>query len=176
MLLLVVGLIVLGVLGGVGYYFYFLPKTTQEKSTAVPSPTENVVVTKNVEIGESESPFGSISVKSDVITTEDCGAEECFAEFFASCSPATLSAESPLGSIFYEIYGPEDTGCKVLIKYTENPNPEWVNEGMTCVMDNSIGFLNSVLTTFEGIPAGSVVCEGPLYDVIFALGQMPQNP
>jgi hypothetical protein len=129
------------------------PTTGPQKSERIKSKTRI----------EAEGFKADITIEADVTQTADCGYENCFEEKFAACQAATLQADAgALGSFEYKIIGPVTGGCKVTMKYPSNPNPEWVNKELTCVLDNKIDLEESVGNTFDGILDGTVVCEGLL--------------
>lgn len=163
MFIILAVVLVLGISGGL--YFY-LSKNPGSNSPQIQQQTGNNVVTTKEVVGSTESAFGKIMIKSDVTTSENCGSEKCFEDKFKVCEPATLLAESSLGSIYYEIVKKEQTGCAVKMKYTVNPNPEWVNKEMTCTLDNKTDFQTAIADAFNKIFAKQLICTGPLYEVL----------
>jgi pantothenate kinase len=160
--LIILLLIILVAAGGGGYYYY----NTQYKKSENKSQNDNTVVTTTTETATHESPFANLRIKAEVTKTEDCGTQDCFEEKFAACAASKLTAESDLGSIYYEILEPTTTGCSVKMKYTQNPNPEWENKEMICEMDNSVAFEKAVEQTFDKVMSKEIVCQGPLYTIL----------
>jgi hypothetical protein len=167
--------------GGTAYYFYQKQQTENKLPTQVlvteQSTTNNdgiVTTTKNVE-GSFKGDIGNgakadISVKTDVVQTVDCGSTDCFQQKFAVCQPATVNINAGgLGAVAYKIIGPVTGGCKMIFKYTTNPNPNWVNKEMTCTYDNKIDFQKSIENTFNEVIKGTVTCLGPLYTILRSL-------
>lgn len=118
---------------------------------------------------DSNGLKAKIDIKADITKTVDCGTENCFQQKFSACQPATLKADAGFASVEYKIIEPADNGCRMNFKYLTNPNPDWVNKDMTCVFDNKIGFQKSIENTFNGVVGGSVVCTGPLYNILKAI-------
>lgn len=179
-IILIVALIVIG---GGGYYVYnqqqekITTPTTQSSDQAESEKSDNeITTTKQVEggfKGDIKGDLGSIktdiNIKTDATQTVDCGSEDCFQQKFATCQPATLKADVDFASVDYKIIGPATGGCKMTFKYTTNPNPEWVNKEMTCTFDSKINFQKSMENVFNGVIDGSVVCTGPLYNILKSL-------
>lgn len=134
-------------------------------------PTSDVVTTEErrriISTSEGEGIRVRTDIEATVTTTVDCGDKNCFDEKFAACEPATLTASAPpLGTAAYEILGAGTGGCRVTFKYTENPNPDWVNKEMTCTVDNSKDFQGAFDEVFPGVFQGnSQVCSGPFVDL-----------
>ncbi|MEK7548230.1 MAG: hypothetical protein AAB540_05020, partial [Patescibacteria group bacterium] len=100
---------------------------------------ETTVTVKTEEFGEKEDLGGlkiNVKVESDVIETVDCGEESCFQQKFADCQPAIMKQDFGFMSVEYKIIGSADGGCEMVYKYLKNPNSEWANKEMTCVLDN----------------------------------------
>jgi len=145
--------------------------TTTNIDRQAASATATTTKTVNT---KSEQGVGGIKIKADITAdvtqTVNCGDESCFEKKFATCQPATLTADTgALGAVAYTIKGAVAGGCKMSMKYTASPNPAWTNKEMTCVYDNKLGFQTAVEKTFEGVISGSVVCDGALYSALKAL-------
>jgi hypothetical protein len=110
------------------------------------------------------SSDSKVKITAPVTKRENCGSQDCFEQKFKTCSKATLDAKSPIGSVHYEIYGPKDSGCHMLFKYTENPNPAWVDKDMKCIFDNTQGLEVAIIAAFNNPPAFS--CKGPLVSIM----------
>lgn len=97
-----------------------------------------------------------------------CDSESCFAPKFASCAPATLEAAAPIGAVRYDIKGAQGDGCSMLFEYTDNPNPEWTGQSMTCVFDNKKALEDAVGEVFDDLLAksNSYSCSGPLVAIL----------
>jgi len=132
-----------------------------------------VVTKKTVEIetkGDSGILKYDIKITTDVTNIVDCGDENCFVDKFASCLPSKMTSDiDGMGAVFYQIIGPQNGGCSMIFKYTQNPNPDWVNKEMTCVFDNKIELEKATEKVFNSIFDGSLICTGPLYSTMRAL-------
>lgn len=106
-----------------------------------------------------------------VATTDssECNEETCFMDNFKTCESATLSSDLGFAAVTYEILGSKDSGCEVQMLYTKNPNPEWVNQPMNCVLDNGQDFEVAVKPEFEAAIEGKGSCTGPLAEVLQGL-------
>jgi hypothetical protein len=185
---------VLILVAGGGYYFYHYratkPLLRSESNLASSTPqsllnqsavglnrendkkdSDNIVRTvKKVDTtSEFEDPKTSIHIKTDVVQTVNCGSEDCFEQKFTLCEPASLELDIGFAAFHYQILGPAAGGCKMTVKYTKNPNADWVDKEMTCVFDNKIDFEKSAQNTINGVIKDEVVCEGELYDIFHSL-------
>ncbi len=125
---------------------------------------KNVTSTK-VETGTAKTPGADVSITAPITKTENCGTEDCFSKKFTACSPATLDASSAFGvGVYYEIYGPKSSGCSMLFKYTQNPNPDWVNKDLTCTFDNKKSLRDAVSAAISSLTTYS--CTGPLVAIL----------
>ncbi|MBI4034083.1 MAG: hypothetical protein HY378_00860 [Candidatus Brennerbacteria bacterium] len=113
--------------------------------------------------------FKFFEPKVETAQTTNCVGEDCFEQKFAVCQPATFSADAGFAAVDYKIIGPAAGGCRMTLKYTVNPNPEWVNKELTCIFNNQIDFQKSVESAFNKVLGGSLVCEGSLYNIIRSL-------
>ncbi len=73
-----------------------------------------------------------------------------------------------MGSMYYEIKNKTQNGCNLAFKYTEYPNPDWVNKEMICEVDNKLRFEDSsqemfTNATLKGNPSN---CSGSFYEII----------
>lgn len=152
--------IAIALLGGGGYYFY-------KKSTPSQTTTEKVNITQTGNAGGLEV---KTNINTIVTKTVDCGDKICFNKKFSTCESATIQSDTQgLGAVSYKILGPAPGGCSITMKYTKNPNPDWVNKEMTCTFDNKVDFETSVQKTFNGVIHGTVTCQGPLYTLLRSL-------
>lgn len=110
-----------------------------------------------------------ISIDGTSLNTESCGFEGCFMEKFASCEPAVSTADIGLAAGEHEIFGSEAGGCKIGFKYTRNPNPDWENKYIYCVLNPAMDYTEQFQAGFEGAMEGTGSCYGPLVDVLQAL-------
>lgn len=136
---------------------------------ALDSSRPKSVTTTQMVTGHGSSSDGSASVTTPVTTTVSCGSENCFAQYFKSCTPATLSATSDAGSVKYQIYGKKGSGCSMLFEYTSNPfNSAWANKPMTCNFDNSKTLDNSVSAVITDLSShkNTYDCTGPLVAIL----------
>jgi len=161
----VVLLVVLAVavIGG-GTYAYVKNKTTKPQDNIPFTTTKSVDTTYK---GESGGIKVESRIKADVTQTVDCGSQDCFNKKFLSCEPATLKADvEGLGAVLYKIVGKGATGCNMTFKYTNYPDLSWVNKEMTCEFDNKISFDDAISKIFNGVSNGTIICKGPLYDIL----------
>jgi hypothetical protein len=131
--------------------------------------TESITTTKDYDasFGQQDDVMDiNVNMSGQVTNTESCGTADCFEEKFSNCLPATMESTVEFGSFYYKIIGPESNGCKVTMKYTKNPNPEWVNKEITCILDNELELEESVIDAFNRISSGNSTCSGPLYDML----------
>lgn len=150
-----------------GYVVYKNKTETVKKDMVVSSDSADIQTTTEVMQGSSESENIKVNISAPVTTTVNCGSKECFSSHFASCTAnSTINSDAGFAAFFAKIIGPATGGCKVTMKYTSNPNPDWVNKEMTCVMNNKIEIEASIQETFSGIMDGSITCEGPLYELL----------
>jgi Tfp pilus assembly major pilin PilA len=120
--------------------------------------TEVVTYTKHV---ETDSP--GLSAKADMTISENCGYKDCFQQKFKACEPAVTTANIGIGAVEYKILGKGTTGCNVTFKYTNYPDPTWVNKEMTCEFNNKVSFDDAMKPVFSGT---NTTCKGPFYDII----------
>lgn len=143
-------------------------ETTNDLDTAEDTTTTTETVrTKTVVTDEDGDARATADITADITTTisVDCNAdgnEACLAKKFAACEPATLLADMGFASFSYEIVGPASGGCKVTVKYPTNPNPEWVNQPMTCTLDNSLEITAALSKQFDILGTSASTCTGPL--------------
>lgn len=97
----------------------------------------------------------------------DCENEECFQEAFTACRETTLQIDTGVTTAYYKIVGLAPQGCEMMFKYTVNPNDNWVNKEITCILDNQINFQRSMVNAFKEVVEGSmVICTGPFVGVL----------
>ncbi|MDO8572256.1 MAG: hypothetical protein Q7S11_00630 [bacterium] len=97
----------------------------------------------------------------------DCENEECFQEAFTACREAILQIDTGVTTAYYKIVGLAPQGCEMMFKYTVNPNDNWVNKEITCILDNQINFQRSMVNAFKEVVEGSmVICTGPFVGVL----------
>jgi hypothetical protein len=123
--------------------------------------------TRHVTASSSDSVAKS-TISTDVTTAVSCGSADCFDQHFSNCTPATMAADANgVGAILDTIIGPASGGCSVTFMYTQNPNPVWVNQPMTCTFDNQIDFKTSFYNTFDAVVQGEQTnCSGPLVAIL----------
>ncbi len=165
--------------GGGGFYVYEKQKaekevkTVEEKGAEIQIENKNTVTTTKTEQSTKKDNAGEIkietNIKADVSSTVDCGSESCFQEKFSACQPATVTSDAGFAASYFKIIGPKSGKCEVSFKYVKNPNPAWVNQEMTCVMDNKVSFQKSFENEFNAVIDGSSSCKGPLVGVLQAL-------
>jgi cytoskeletal protein RodZ len=130
------------------------PKSTiSSTSTPTTAPRQN----PNTSSPNTSSPTAPI-------TRLTCTTEECFTPAFTSCSPATLDFDAGFAAVHYEIYGPKNNACSMLLKYTSNPNPDWVDKDFICNFDNKQAFEDSVGAAISS-PSG-YACSGALVPLL----------
>ncbi len=165
----VIILISLATIGIVAFLNYHPNEVIQ--SPKISDTTGEVTTTKQAST-TVENSVGRIHIEAPVTTTVNCDEEGCFDKKFKNCERATMSASIPgLKTTYYaEIIGPEKGRCKVLTKYTQNPNPDWVNKTMTCLYDNSIGDFQTVSQqALRDINSSSLACQGELFKIFSSL-------
>lgn len=88
-----------------------------------------------------------------------------FEKQFKKCTPGAEFKPSlaSVSTYYYKIIGPIDGGCKILEKFIENVNPDFVGKSMECVYDNTLSLENAILNKNE--------CSGELYDILFGKQQ-----
>lgn len=96
-----------------------------------------------------------------------CDDKACFAEQFADCEAAIYTTEKQAGGqAQYRIQGPSDTGCRVQLQYTANPNPAWVDKPLTVTLNPAEPFATQMKTALQACltedAPGAHECEGPL--------------
>lgn len=154
-------------IGGGGYAYHAKSKNKEVSSkedspiTTTPPVTNTVTSTKHIEKNSK-----GFSYDADITETVDCGSADCFNKKFASCEPATLQADIGIGAVAYRILGKTTSGCSLTFKHTNYPDPSWINKEMTCEFDNQVSFEDSLSRVFSGVTNGTVVCKGPLYDIL----------
>ncbi len=154
--------VALAVAGG-GYYWYGVNNAGITVEETPKTQLETEVTTS------ATSPVGTVnvSVTTDLATTNDCSGANCFEQKFAACQPATTNVDAEgIAAVEYKIVGPASGGCQISFKYTKNPNPDWENKELTCVINNSASFQQSSQTLMTGIFDGSANCRGPLLEVL----------
>ncbi len=132
-------------------------KNSSETISANSELTEELIL-NGEEVGEIE-----IGIEADLEVVSNCENLSCFEEKFTECQPTTISYQLTESLIyFYEIVGLKNGLCEVKSKFTENPNPDWVNKEMTCLYDNSKDFETAIQDMSN--------CEGELYDLMIGFG------
>ncbi len=108
-----------------------------------------------------------IVINGDTTETNNCGSIGCFQENFKSCTPANNTADmSPLGTFSSTIIGKVTGGCSVKFVYTKNINPTWVNQPMTCTLDNTKDFEAVEKKVLSDTVQGTSNCTGPLASLL----------
>ncbi len=103
-----------------------------------------------------------LKLKALITTTVDCGSESCFSKKFLNCSPSEMLV-SGFGVFDYNIIGPDQNGCKVKMKFLENPNKDWENKEMICILDIKKDFLQQVEKNV--FLTNNTKCSGELFDL-----------
>jgi len=168
-------------------------KTNSSENSKIENKSENIIINTELKSGTQTkiqtATSTTVILKGDnfqsttTISKEEegyiknntiykCGNEKCFEKNFASCTPdnATINMGGFLGSVYYEIKGKAQQGCNLLFKYTEYPDPNWVNKEMICKVNNSLGFESATMDMFQLVSSGKLECTGPLYKIL-----QPQN-
>jgi hypothetical protein len=142
------------------------PTPTIQRSSPSQAPgsytsTQRVTATSSNQVVKS-------TISTDVTTTVSCGSADCFDQHFSNCTPATMTADAGgLGSVSDQINGPASGGCSVTFMYTQNINPAWVNQPLTCTLDNTMTFQTSFDNTFGAVADGQQTnCTGPLVPIL----------
>lgn len=175
-LIIIMVVVVMGSAGGyVAYKKSQTPKSHQKETintSIVDTEVEGEVnVSTQEESGTYESDWAEVNLSGPVTSAVNCGTPECFSPQFSSCTPnATIeSGIEGLGTYRAQIIGPKAGGCEVTMKYTENPNSEWVNKDLICTLNNKLDYNAAFQEAYEGIFDGSLVCKGPLYLILISL-------
>lgn len=136
-----------------------------------PATTTTTIVEEDVTFDE---PGLTLHV-DEVITTIDCGSDpSCFDEKFTACEPSTMMSDVGgwvAGS--YEITEPSGNGCAVTMMYTTNPNPEWENLPLYCVLDNTKDFETASQEAWLGAFSTEGYCTGPFNDMFHSEDRPP---
>ena len=169
----VLGIFALAVIGGIGWvHYYYVPRAMPNVPAAPPpapnNPISNPAPYTFIQHVSSTvtSSVAKVSIEADLKTTVSCGTENCFKTKFATCAPATLTSDAGWAAVSYKIIGPVAGGCKMTFMYTQNPNPAWVNQPMTCTYDNKIDFQTSIQNTFNAVIQGKSDCTGSLVKIL----------
>ena len=152
---IIIIVIVILILIGVCLYFFVF---NNEKSV---SENINSTTQKDVNlVDENGDNFGQVhvDVNVDMQVTTETGYDD-FKIKFNSCQQAKSEYKLSDTMIYYlEIIGPKDGLCEVKSKFTVNPNPEWINKEMTCLLDNSLDYETAVQDMSK--------CSGELYNLM----------
>lgn len=107
---------------------------------------------------------------SEPITFESI---ELFMDQFKTCKPGVLDLDQSFVAIRYEILEQSFRGCKMGLKYTKNPNPEWIDKDLICWYDTTKPFEQAVGDMMESVAnnelPGSDDCTGPLAEILRSL-------
>ena len=128
--------------------------------------TERTHIFSSFQFVGSETSFEEYTgtITGDSVTCED---EACIYTKFEACEASTFSADMGFAAITYEIFGPKDGGCEMSLVYTKNPNPDWVDQPMTCIFDNTQDFQTAVGEQLAAAPGSEAsTCSGPLVEVL----------
>lgn len=93
-----------------------------------------------------------------------CANSTCFANDFTACKATTFTdSAAEFGTAKYEILGSSQGGCGVKLTYVQSSDSSWVDQPMTCSLDNSQGFQADLQKEFENIIQSKMTtCSGPL--------------
>lgn len=130
--------------------------------------------TERVHVQDSGTEHGleyDIDIEVDVTTTVDCGPDpSCFDEKFTNCEPATMTGDlSGWVAMSYEITGQAEGGCAVTAMYTQNPNPDYENLPLYCVVDNSQDFETAITETWQQEFTTQGYCTGPFDEMFWSV-------
>lgn len=154
---------IIGIMAILSVTVYFFLSNSEEKIVTIREFDE----TREV---QADGIDLNVRIKAEVKETVNCGDPDCFDQKFVVCEPATLDFDMGFVATHYEILEPSDGGCKTIMRYTKNPNPEWLNKDMTCIFDNSKNINNAVEDILDRlINNGIASCEGPLAEVLRSL-------
>lgn len=88
-----------------------------------------------------------------------CRGYSCFLERFSTCEKIAMNLIVREDfTVYYEIMGPEEGLCKVLTRYVNYPEEDYLGKEMTCLYDNSLGF--------ETAKEDRSRCEGELKELL----------
>lgn len=99
------------------------------------------------------------------------GSPSDFERNLTSCSYDRFSTTVPgLGSADYIIDGEYDNACNVMLMFTDNPNPEWIDQPLRMKIKGErtmANVMNTVAGCLEGRQPMSAdgTCSGPLLDI-----------
>lgn len=100
----------------------------------------------------------------------ECEDQDCFSEQVAQCQAAQYTTEQAAGAVArYTVEGPTADGCRIQLRYTENPNPAWVDQPLTFVVDPDEAFepqLKAAVSSCLAGEQGHYRCEGPLFEAV----------
>lgn len=152
-LLIIIVVIVAIVLICAGLYLFVLKDNTTEIINSTSQKDVNLVDANGNTLGQMH-----VDVNVDMQVTTETGYDD-FKVKFNSCQQAKSEYKLSDTIIYYlEIIGPKEGLCEVKSKFTVNPNPEWINKEMTCLLDNSLDYETAVQDMSR--------CSGELYDLM----------
>jgi uncharacterized protein len=100
------------------------------------------------------------------------GRQSEFAAGFAvyAAGASLTSAVAELGvSVRYEIVGPDSDGCRVMMMFESNPNPEWENKRLLLTLDPGRPFMTQMEDGIQSCGLGRderLRCAGPLVELL----------
>ena len=105
-----------------------------------------------------------------------CDTRVCFARSLQQCRDANYSSNRKAGArARYAVVGPVgDDDCQVSLTYTSNPNPDWVDQPLTFVLDVSEPIesqLEAAISACLTATPSDFQCGGPLYETVAADGE-----
>ena len=142
-----------------------------EQSKVVPESTLLAVGDENKDM-QTEQSNVNVKVEAPVNQVASCDNATCFIEKFQNCQPAFFDSElGGFASYHYEILGPQSGKCRMMMKYTANPNLAWVNKEMTCLYDTNEDFSVATEAAFNSLLTKENIynCSGPLADILLTL-------
>lgn len=97
-----------------------------------------------------------------------CGDQACFEQKFSACERAAYTdSRDPSGSVYLEIYGRNNVGCKMLVKFLPGGDPLFAGKDLTCNFDNSKKYEDAVSSTVQNVFNGKEKsCEGSLLQTL----------
>lgn len=146
-----------------------------KKKDGIKTVTKTATSTTSTFIGNDGSKFSTTYSKEEEEymkknTIYSCGNETCFNESVKNCTPVTMTTADLgfLGKLFYEIKPKASNVCTLTFKYLAHLNPEYVGKGMTCEINNKLGFEDASAemysnATLKGNPSN---CSGSFYEDI----------
>jgi len=103
-------------------------------------------------------------LRSSTAEVQNCRDENCFQTNFLDCQRAVLTDRVAGQPAEMKILGPAETGCRIELVFLNHHSQDWINQPLTCQLDNDQHFRLAIESALENIfnnhPAD---CSGDLY-------------